>query len=152
MLRLLFAVLILAGCNSVYIKPGTLDKTDVIYVERGGYTIQHAIKQRLEKRGYNVTVGYKKATTKTTYIESADSQSIISASDIGKSRYIVEISERSPAFRPIWCVFNGFWWWNFNVSVADNLTGQEILGWSGRGCANSSLRKLDAILDNLEVK
>ena len=37
------------------------------------------------------------------------------------------------------------------MSIADNKTGQEILGWAGRGCQNSSLRKLDAALDELEM-
>ena len=27
----------LAACNSMYIKPNTLDVNDVIYVDRGGY-------------------------------------------------------------------------------------------------------------------
>ena len=36
------------------------------------------------------------------------------------------------------------------MSIADNVTGQELLGWSGRGCANSSVRKLNKILDKME--
>ena len=144
--------LFLSACNSVYLKPETLDKTDVIYVDRGGYQMQHAIKQKLEERGYNVTVGYKKSSTGTTYISSDDVESIISASDVGRARYIIQISEKSPRIAPIWCVFNGFWWWRFNISIADNKTGQEILGWSGRACQNSSLRMLDNMLDQLEIK
>ncbi len=149
---LLLVLLGLTGCNSVYIKPNTLDKADVIYVDRGGKQIQHAIKQRLEERGYNVTVGYKKTTVKSTYIASKDEASIISLSDVGRARYVVSIGEQTPKFNPFWCMFNGFWWWRFDVSIADNQTGREILGWTGRGCANSSLRKLDEILDKLEVK
>ena len=51
---------------------------------------------------------------------------------------------------PIWCIFNGFWWWHFNVSIADNKTGEELLNWSGRGCRNSSIRKLNRYLEKLE--
>lgn len=141
----------LAACNSMYIKPNTLDVNDVIYVDRGGYQLQHFIKERLEQRGYNVTVGYKKSSVKTTYIESDDSESILSVSDTGHARYVVQISERKPVFNPFWCPFNGLWWWRFNMSIADNKTGQEILGWTGRGCQNSSLRKLNAALDELEM-
>lgn len=148
----LTVVTALGGCNSVYVKPNTLDKHDVIYVDRGGYQLQHAIKQQLEDRGYNVTVGYKKSSVGTTYIASDDANSVLSASDVGHARYIIQISERTPVFNPFWCPFNGFWWWRFNMSIADNKTGREILGWSGRGCANSSLRKLNNILDKMEIK
>ena len=50
----------------------------------------------------------------------------------------------------MWCIFNGFWWWNFNVSIADQKTGEELLTWRGRGCANSSVRLLNKILDDME--
>ena len=49
-------------------------------------------------------------------------------------------------------MFNGFWWWNFNVSIIDRTNNNEILSWRGRGCQNSSLRKLNDILDELEIK
>ncbi len=149
---LFFIIITLSACNSVYTKPGTLDKNDVIYVDRGGYQMQHEIKNLLEKRGYNVTVGYKKNVVGSTRIESEDSESVISKSPDNHARYIVSIRERTPRFNPFWCPFNGFWLWRYSVSIADNKTGQEILGWAGRGCANSSLRKLDKILDELEVK
>lgn len=144
----LLVMFLMTACNSVYLKPNTLDTTDVIYVERGGYQLQHAIKKYMENRGYNVTVGKKK----TTYIASNDEDSVLSLSDIGRARYVVQINEKVPTFHPVWCVFNGFWWWRFNISIADNRTGREILGWAGRGCQDSSLRKLDNILDELELK
>ncbi|MDE6478289.1 MAG: hypothetical protein K2L94_03510 [Alphaproteobacteria bacterium] len=142
----------LAACNSVHLKPGTLDKNEVIYIDRGGYQLQHSIKPYLEKRGYNVTVGYKKATVTPTFIQSNDAESILANAETGHARYIIQINEQNPKFNPFWCPFNGFWWWKFNISIADNKTAQEILGWSGRGCAHSSLRKLDRILDQLEQK
>lgn len=151
-IKFLIFALILAGCNSVYVKPNTLDKNDVVYVDRGGYQLQHSIKRHLEERGYNITVGHKKSSIGTTYIASDDTESILSASDVGRARYIIQISERTPVFNIFWCPLNGFWWWRFNMSIADNKTGEEILGWSGRGCADSSLRKLDKILDTLEIK
>ena len=36
------------------------------------------------------------------------------------------------------------------MSIADNATGEELLHWTGRGCANSTVRKLNKILDELE--
>lgn len=149
-LQMLFISVSLSACNSVYVKPNTLDTSQVFYIDRGGQQLQHAIKSVMEKRGYNITVGHKRSSTGTTYITAEDTESVISVSDIGKAKYIVQIGETVPKFRPIWCVFNGFWWWRFNISIADNSTGQELLGWSGRGCANSSVRLLNKILDEME--
>ncbi len=60
------------------------------------------------------------------------------------------VKERKEILRPIWCAFNGFWWWNFNVSITERKTGKEILSWRGRGCQNSSIRKLNSVLNELE--
>lgn len=128
----------LTGCNSVYIKPGTMDTSKVFYAPRGGYSMQRSIKQTMEERGYKVNVGIPK-TEKTVDVPL-------------KARYAVYVKERKEFLRPIWCIFNGFWWWNFNTSITDRTTGEEILTWRGRGCANSSLRKLNDILDELEMK
>jgi len=149
---IILAAVLLSACNYMHVKPGTLDKNEVIYVERGGWHLQHHIKELLEDRGYNVIVGAKRATSKPTFITSQDVDIVFSTSDVGQSRYIVQISEASQTFAPWWCMFNGYWWWRFNVSIADNKTSKEILGWSGRGCANSSLRKLHDALDELERK
>ena len=62
------------------------------------------------------------------------------------------IDEKSTILRPIWCAFNGFWWWRFSLAISDSKSGTEILSWRGRGCQNSSLRKLNDILDELEMK
>ena len=147
---LLIVALGLSACNSVYVKPNTLDATQVFYVDRGGAQLKHAIKEQLEQRGYNVTVGHKRSSISTTYITAESNESVIDASDVGRARYIIQISESAPILRPFWCSLNGFWWWRFNMSIADNVTGQELLGWSGRGCANSSVRKLNKILDKME--
>ena len=128
----------LTGCNSVYMKPGTMDTSKVFYAPRGGYSMQRSIKQTMEERGYTVNVGTIK-TEKTVDVPA-------------KARYAVSVKERKEFLRPIWCIFNGFWWWNFNASITDRTTGEEILTWRGRGCANSSLRKLNDILDELEMK
>lgn len=113
--------------------------------------MQLGTKEHMEERGYKLTVGHKRASMKTTYITSESVDSIISNADIGKARYIVDISETTNKFRPFWCSLNGFWWTRFNMSIADNVTGQELLHWTGRGCVNSSVRKLDKILDKLEI-
>lgn len=144
-----FIVLLsLTGCNSVYVKPNTLDKDQVVYADRGGYSMRRSIKQTMEERGYNVVVGKAKESKEWN---DTDGDSEIDTTTIPtNARYVIKVKERSEVFRPVWCVFNGFWWWNFNVSIADNITGNEIMTWRGRGCANSSIRKLNKILDKIE--
>lgn len=149
MFRFIVTAVLLAGCNSVYVKPNTLDTNAVMYADRGGYTMKRSIKQRMEKRGYNIVVGRAKSEREF----GGDTDINVSTTTIpNNAKYIVKVAEHEDKFRPIWCVFNGFWWWNFNVSIADQATGKEILSWRGRGCENSSLRKLDAILDKMEIK
>lgn len=147
-LGLIFVALALTACNSIYIKPGvTLDKSQTFYAGRGGYTMQRSIKERMEERGYKVVVG-KATNNRVINTDSEDTNMDIS--DIMRARYVVKVSERREFFGWFWCPFNGFWWWNFNVSIADQKTGEELMTWRGRGCANSSLRKLDNVLDKLE--
>lgn len=150
LLYLCCGAIMLTACNSVYMKPNTLDTSEVFYVDAGGSLIQQGAKEAMEKRGYNLTVGHKKASVSTTYITAEGTESKISEAQIGKARYIVYIAESSNKFRPVWCSLNGFWWTRFNVSIADNVTGQELLHWTGRGCANSSIRLLNRILDDME--
>lgn len=135
----------LSACNSVYMKPGTLDKSQLVYAARGGYSMQRSIKQTMDERGYNVHVGTLKS--ESTF----DDGEIQTFAVPLKAKYVVYVKERKEILRPIWCMFNGFWWWNFNASITDRKTGTEILSWRGRGCANSSLRKLNDILDELEM-
>ena len=146
-MRVLFSVLlcfILTACNSVYYKPHTLDKSQTVYASRGGYSMQRSIKQTMEERGYHVNVGTLRTDRQS---EDIDFQTF----DIPhKTKYVVQVKERKEILRPIWCMFKGFWWWNFNVSVTERATGNEILSWRGRGCQNSSIRKLNTILDELE--
>ena len=138
----------LAACNSVYVKPQSLDKTQIIYAQRGGYAMKRSIKETLEKRGYNVVVGKLKNNTN---LGGENYDGDIERNEIPhNARYIVKVTERREKFNPFWCPLNGFWWWNFNVSIADQKTGTEIMTWRGRGCARSSLQKLNAILDELE--
>ena len=145
---LLLPILLLAACNSVYVKPNSMDKSAVIYTQRGGYTMKRSIKEALEQRGYNVVVGKMKSGT---YMDGEEMETDIEQNEIPTGvRYIVKTSERREQFFPFWCPFNGFWWWNFNVSIADQKTGEEIMTWRGRGCAHSSIEKLNKILDELE--
>lgn len=145
----LFCVLgLLSACNSVYMKPNTLDVNQVFYADRGGYSMRRSIKETMESRGYKVVVGKAKTTKEWT---DADGDSEIDTTSIpNNTKYIIKAKERRETFRPVWCVFNGFWWWNFNVSIADQGTGEELLTWRGRGCANSSVRLLNQILDDME--
>lgn len=145
-----FAVIIaLTGCNSMYIKPDTLDPTQPIYTVAGGYSMKRSIKERMDERGYNIFIGKMVSAKK---IGTNDGGNIdIDEYKFENVRYVVNVSERNERFAPIWCIFNGFWWWNFNVSIGDQKTGEEIFTWRGRGCQNSSLRKLDDALDELEM-
>lgn len=143
-------VLLLAGCNSVYVKPESIAPNSTIYADRGGYTMRRVIKEELEKRGHTVVVGT--ATANEISDDDAGNIDIDTYVVPDDARYAIKIKERQEKFAPLWCVFNGFWWWRFNVSIADQHTGQEILTWFGYGCANSSVRKLNKILDSMEIK
>ena len=142
---LLFA---LTACNSVYVKPHTMKPNTKIYADRGGYAMSRSVKEALEKRGYDITVG--KMRTSYDGYNDEDIMNVKSSIVPANVKYVVFVRERREKFNPFWCPFNGFWWWNFNVSIADQKTGEEILSWRGRGCANSSVRKLNDILDELE--
>lgn len=138
--------LVLCGCNSIYMKPHTLDTTQTVFALPGGYSMRRSIKQTMDERGYKLDVGVMKRTNNTeTFDEDVQTFDIPH-----KVRYIVNVKERKEFLRPIWCAFNGFWWWNFSVSIMDKSTHQEIMSWRGRGCQNSSIRKLNTILDELE--
>ena len=148
-MRVLFSVLLclmLTGCNSVYYKPHTLDTDALFYAPRGGYSMQRSIKQTMEERGYKIHVG----TLKTE--KESDDLDMQTYEIPNNAKYVVYVKERKEILRPIWCVFNGFWWWNFEFAISDRKTGTEIMSWRGRGCQNSSLKKLNAILDELEIK
>ena len=148
MKKYLFAsfLIFLAACNSVYIKPGTMEPGTIIYAEPAGVGLERNIKEHLEKRGYDVRIGQQREI-------GTDGLSSSKTVKIPKNtRYVFRADSSTESFMPWWCVFNGFWWWKFSVSIADQKTGEEILSWRGRGCQNSSLRKLDRFLDELEVK
>lgn len=148
----LFFILIctITACNSVYLKPNTLDTNRPVYVRRGGYSMRRIIKEEMEKRGYDVMVGRAKSVTDAT----DGSVGIDLDTNIipHKAKYVVKIGEYNEKFQPLWCIFNGFWWWDFYVSISDQDAGKEILSWRGRGCANSSTRLLNKILDAIEIK
>ena len=112
--------------------------------------MRRSIKEALESRGYNVVVGKMKSIS---VFAGDEVESDIERNEIPKNaRYVIKVAERREKFNPFWCPFNGFWWWNFNVSIADQKTGTEIMSWRGRGCARSSIQKLNDILDELEQK
>lgn len=146
-LAILFSVLTVAACNHIHMKPGTLEPGAEIYTTRGGYTLRHAAKPLLEERGYTIKIG--KLSNSSNVAESLGSE-LETFSVPTNAKYLMRISENSEKFRPIWCALNGFWWWRFNMSIIDQETDTEILSWTGRGCANSTVRKLNKILDELE--
>lgn len=146
-MRLIFtglACLFLCGCNSVYYVPGSLEPDATVYARPGGYSMQRSVKLAMEENNHHVIIGkYKKSSnggTTETYELPKD------------VRYYVRVRERKEFLRPIWCMFNGFWWWNFEMTIQDRETSSEILSWRGRGCANSSLRKLKQILQDMKSK
>ena len=107
--------------------------------------MKRSIKESMIERGYDVRVG----KLRKIYGEDSDKEQLELP---GNTKYIVRVSEKKELFMPWWCMFNGIWWWRFSVSITDQKTGEEILSWRGRGCQNSSLRKLNDILDKLEQK
>ncbi|MBD5400971.1 hypothetical protein HDR61_04510 [bacterium] len=138
----------LGACNSISVKEKTLEPGSKIYAARGGYTMRRSIKDELERHGHIVLVG--KAVLRESY--DTDGNEVTSERDKipGDTRYYVSVRERREKFRPIWCSLNGFWWWNFSVSIADQQTGEELMTWRGRGCADSSMRLLRKTLDKME--
>jgi hypothetical protein len=139
----------LFGCNSIYVKPGTMEPGAKVFAVRGGYSMKRSVKQKLEEKGFAVVVG-RGISSGSGDTSSGDGEYDYDRSSIpSDAKYMVRVYERKEWLRPIWCAFNGFWWWNFNVSIADQKTGEEILAWRGRGCAKSSVRKLDGILEKL---
>lgn len=141
--------ILLTACNTIIYQPNSLNKNSPIYTSRGGYTLRPAVKKLMSERGYDIKIGKIKNTN--SIFESASFEGEMSEIPIN-AQYLMRVSERDETFRPIWCAFNGFWWWRFYVSIVDQHNGTEILTWSGRGCANSTLRKMNEILDKLEVK
>lgn len=144
LLLLFLFVFGLTGCNSIYLKPGTLDKSQMVYAPRAGFSMARSIKQTMEERGYDVSTG---KLIRVSEISGKETYQIPK-----NAKYAINVDERNELLRPIWCIFNGFWWWNFNVSIINRANNDEILSWRGRGCQNSSLRKLNAVLDKLEMK
>jgi len=138
----MFLCLSLAACNSIYYKPHTLDKDALVYAPRGGYSMSRSVKEVMENRGYDITVG---KLTRVSEVTGGEAYTIPK-----DAKYAVNVEERRETLRPIWCAFNGFWWWNFNISIIDRTNNNEILSWRGRGCQNSSIRKLNAIFNKLE--
>ena len=147
---ILSVILPLAACNSVYVKPNSLDTSQKIYVPVGGYSMKRSIKVAMQNRGYNIRTGALIKTHDTA--DDSNDFDLETYQIPSGTKYSVRVRERSEIFRPIWCMFNGFWWWNFNVSIVEQKTGTEILSWRGRGCQNSSLRKLDELLETMEIK
>lgn len=139
-----------AACNSITVKPGTMEPDQKVYTDRGGYTMRRSIKNELERRGYHTVVG--RATSNRDWSDGGRELEIESTRVPADARYYVKVRERDEKFRPVWCSLNGFWWWNFNVSIADQETGEELMTWRGRGCADSSMRLLRRTLDKLEKK
>ena len=52
----LLSAISLSACNSVYLKPNTLDASQVFYVDSGGHLMQLGTKEHMEERGYKLTV------------------------------------------------------------------------------------------------
>ena len=139
------AALCLGACNSVYIKPNVaMEPGARVHAIAGGYGMRRSIKERMEARGYDITVGKNRQISGDENYQSEKYELDPSV------KYVVKVDERQESYLPWWCLFNGIWWWNFNVSIAEQRSGTELMTWRGRGCAHSSLRKLDRILDQLE--
>ena len=144
---ILLSVSMLTACNSVYMHPNSMERESVVYSTKGGYTLRPVVKEIMAQRGYTVKIGKIKNTNQIAETMGQEFEAIEIPSD---AKYIVRVAESSEKFRPIWCALNGFWWWRFNMSIVDNESDQEILTWSGRGCASSTARLFERILNELE--
>lgn len=140
------ALLVLSACNSIRYVPDSMTPGAIVYATRGGYSMRRSIKEALEEHGYQVLVGRAKKFRDLG--SGAYDDDVVPKG----AKYAVRVMEREETIRAWWCMFNGFWWWDFNVSIGDQDTGEELLTWRGRGCANSSMRKLDYILTDMEKK
>jgi len=146
---------VLAACNMINIKPGTMERHETIMANRGGYDMQMAVKPELEKMGYKVIVGKM-----TGEIALGSEHEMASSNPMG-ARYVLRVWEKvSVASSPtaslmqagenILCLFSGIDWWAFNMSIADQKTGEELLSWSGQGCKHGMLRKFRKLVKQLE--
>jgi len=153
-LPIILLPLALAACNYVTMQPNTMDHGAKVFADRGGFTMRREIKDELAARGFKVAVGTMRSSREYNGIDDDELDSITNDSNAipADTKYVVRVRERTDVFMPYWCPFNGWWWWRFTVSIADQETGKELLAWSGRGCANSSIRKLEGFLDQLEKK
>ena len=143
-------IFILTACNSVYVKPESVVPNSVIFVGHTGFAMRHIVKDELRERGYKVVTGKALADN---VADSADDDVDLSLHSVpDDARYSVRVKERKERFAPIWCALNGFWWLRFDMTIADQKSGEEIMSWFGYGCVNSSIRKLDKILDEIERK
>jgi hypothetical protein len=146
---LIFALLILCGCHAITLHPGTMEPGAVVYAKYGGYGMRRAVKPELEKRGFDVRVG-RIRNFRDADADGDDDADITEVSVPRDARYVINVRERRERFNPVWCFFNGYWWWNFNLSVSDQKTGREVLSWAGRGCKDSTLRKFARLVKKLE--
>lgn len=148
------ALLLLANCSTVMMTPHSLDKTQKVYVDTNGERMRMALKQELSDRGYDVTVGTKSVVNNID-LTTDSSVGSLSTTKINGARYVATVQE-NPIHEyliiggRVICMFNGWKWWDFSVSIADNKTGKEILNWSGMGCKGTTISKLRDLLDELE--
>ncbi|MBO4672283.1 MAG: hypothetical protein J5608_01355, partial [Alphaproteobacteria bacterium] len=56
---------VLTGCNSIYLKPHTLDTKQTIFAFPGGYSMKRSIKETMDERGYNLDVGVLKKSSQS---------------------------------------------------------------------------------------
>jgi len=149
---LILSAVTLAACNSVNLKPDSMDKSELVFAQPGGYQMRHAIKTALEERGYKVVVGRQ-----SNFIADEEFTNFVKTDTMG-ARYVVRVQEiiSIPSWAinldPFICLFNGYQWWTFNVSISDQKTGEELLAWTGRGCADGNIHRLNRLMDRLEKK
>ncbi len=151
----LLPLVALTACNTVSMAPHSLDTHKKIYIDTNGESMRYYLKEEMEKRGYDVTVGKTTAVQKTTTNIQGDKEGRVSTTTINGARYIATVNEYDVGQymryigRPL-CMFNGWKWVDFNVSIADNETGKEILYWSGMGCKGTVKSNITEVLDELE--
>jgi len=149
---LIILPLILTACNFIHVKPNSMEPNSHIFAEEGGWHMRMLIKPELEKRGHTITVG---TAAQRVDMEGNDlvGARIVSADGTKYRTTVRESSTGTSAFlmTPI-CIItlNGFHFWQFNISIADQKTGEELLAWSGMGCSNWQMRRFRRLMNQLE--
>lgn len=137
--------MLLTSCTNLMIKPDSINpRNRTIYTQRGGDGMLYRAKTILADRGWDLKVGKAKGDI------NSDGLDIESVKIDSNTHYYMKVKRYKLWFVPLYCMFNGGEFWVYNVSIANNQTGEELLIWDDYGCADSSAKRFNELLDILE--